>query len=200
MKKLIHSKAFIVISVLIVLIGTLAGLFTYQTRYGVKGYDITMWISEIEQEELDELIKYYSDPDDDTWVYFRTEDRFPSDIADDYREIYVFVDFENKSFLEYDITGCYIEYNGNESMLSYAYPFDVSVETLYSRVVSENVGCFMCLMYCPGMDDEAIAEHLKEYKITVYMSNRIAKNIKYSYDLSEHAVVTTPYNPYYGQE
>lgn len=200
MKKLIHSKAFIVITVLIVIIGILAGLFIYQTRYGVKGMDTTMWISKIEQESLDWCINSHSGTGDDGYAYFRTEDRFPSDNAEDYRKIYVFADFENKSFLDYNYVGCYMEYMGKESMICYALPFGGDGEYMKTREITEGIGLFMCVMYCPGMDDEEIAEHLKEYKLTLYMSNKLIKNVKYSYDMSEHAAVTTPYNPYYVEE
>lgn len=196
MHKLLRSRLFVFLFTGIGIFAILTGLFLHQTRFGISGSGTSLWLTTIEQGELDEYIEFHSDLSSDEFLFFRFDNRFPSKNADDYRKIYAYVNIKNSSLLEYNLYDCFIEYNGFDPLVSFVIPFSDIV--FNANTNNEYVSCCMFLMYCPEMDDEQIKKHIQEYQITLYLYNDVFKDIKYVYNTNKHSIEILEKNPYYG--
>lgn len=193
MKRIFCSRLFIS-SVIIIFIGAaLFGIFMQQTRFGVSGLGMSLWMTDVEQADLDEYIAHYSDPSADDYLFLRA-DRFPSKDARDYQKIYVYVDLKNSSILDYSLYDSYVSYTGNDSCVSFAMTFGGDAITAMKR--NSYVSCCMLFAYCPGMSDAAIKEHFQDYEISLYLSNAVFEDLKYVYNVDKHPLSVLSKNPF----
>lgn len=196
MKRIFRSRIFVIISIGVCVCAILTGLFLHQTRFGVVANSTSLWITQIEQEELNEYIEFYSDPAADDFLFFRSNNRFPSNDADDYRKVYVYVDFKNRSIIDYNLYDCYIEFQGSEPQASFALPF--SGKNLSANNNNKYISCCMFLMYCPEKNDSDFKDLIQEYSFTIYLQNVIFKDIKYIFDPAKYPIHILADNPYVG--
>ena len=194
MKRIVCSRLFKCCVIAIFVGASLFGMFIHQTRFGVSVSGMSLWMTNVEQAELDEYIAHYSDPSADDYLFLRADERFPSKDAGDYRKIYVYVDLKNSSFLDYSLYDSYVSYAGNNSNVSFAITF--GGDKMKAGTRNSYVSCCMLFTYCPGMSDTKIKDHLQDYEISLYLSNAVFKDLKCVYDVGKHSLSVLSKNPY----
>lgn len=182
------NKKLIILVSLLTAFAILFGAFFLQVYRGVFITQFSYLIQDVEQEELEFYMEYYS-TDEDTFIYFDNEERFPSGKAEDYRKIILYADICNFSILHYMRTDCFMHDYINDSYFSFAIPSDAVYWRIerFSKALKTPIGAL--LIYSADIDEDYILYCIKNLTVDNYFSNMLFKDIKYRSNLKNKKVV-----------
>lgn len=189
------KKWILIILVAIFTIASLSVLFVQQSKHGIYLNGFSYLMRDVEQLELDDYIENCSDIDDDTFLYLRNENRFPSKNAKDYREIVLYADFKNRSLLEYTLYDSYISDVTEDSIVCFAIT-NTSGDTIGSMTNEKYVPVITLFVYVGDSELTKIENNLDNLVIDTYFYNKLFKNNKYTYSLADEKIEQLSKNPY----
>lgn len=194
-----HNKSGIKIVVIVAVVALLVGIFFQQAKHGIKVDNFTYLIKEVEQIALDDYIKTCSDLNDEQFLYLRYDNRFPSENADDYREIAIYANIHNSSLLNYTLYDSYISDAEKNSIVCFAITNDFQEKV--KPMSNENYVYLMNLFVYIGdkkdmNEDEYIKDNIKNWNIDAYFFNKLFKNNKYTCTLADEKTEQLSANPY----
>lgn len=189
------KKRFLIIIVVILSITLVSALFVQQTKQGVSLNGFSYLIRDVDQLELNDYIENCSDENNDDFLYLRTENRFPSKNAKDYREIVLYADFKSRSLLEYTLYDSYISDVTEDSVVCFAIT-NTSGDTIGSMTNEKYVPVITLFVYVGDNELTKIENNLDNLVIDTYFYNKLFKNNKYTYSLADEKIEQLSKNPY----
>ena len=182
------NKKLIILVSLLIAFAILFGAFFQQVYKGVFITQFSYRIQDVEQEELDMFMEYYS-TDEDTFIYFDNEERFPSANAEDYKWINLYADISNFSILNYMRTNCFMHDYIENSNFCFAIPGDAAYWRVerFSKELKTPIGSL--LIYSANIDEDYILYCIRNLTVDNYFCNLLFKNIKYRSNLKNKKIV-----------
>ncbi len=189
------KKWFLIIIVVVLSVALVSALFVQQSKQGISLKGFSYLIRDVEQLELNDYIENCSDENNDDFLYLRTENRFPSKNAKDYREIVLYADFKNRSLLEYTLYDSYISDVTEDSIVCFAIT-NTSGDTIGSMTNEKYVPVITLFVYVGDSELTKIENNLDNLVIDTYFYNKLFKNNKYTYSLADEKIEQLSKNPY----
>ena len=150
---------------------------------------------DVEQLELDDYIENCSDIDDDTFLYLRNENRFPSKDANDYQKIVIYADIKNISFLDYTLYDSYISDINEDSIVCFAIT-NTSGDAIDLMSNEKYVPIITLFVYIGDKETVDIEANMDSWVIDTYFYNNLFRNNKYTYILADEKIEQLSKNPY----
>lgn len=189
------NKKLIILGSVLTVIALLFGVFIFQVYRGVQIKDFSYLIKDVDQEELDFYIECYS-TDEETFIYFDNEERFPSANAEDYKRIILYADMSNFSILHYMRTDCFMHDYIENSNFCFAIPNNVAYYKIERFSEEPKVPIGTLLIYCADLDENEIRNCIKNLTVDNYFDNMLCGNIKYRSSLKSENLAALSENPF----
>ena len=189
------NKKLIILGSVLTVIALLFVVSILQVYRGVHIKNFSYLIEEVEQEELEFYMDYYS-TDEDTFIYFDNEERFPSANAEDYKLIILYADISNFSFLHYMRTDCFMHDYLKNSNFSFAIPSNVVYYKIERFSKEPKIPIGSLLIYCADLDKNDILNCIKNLTVDNYFTNTLFDNIKYRTNLKNEDLIALSENPF----
>ena len=182
-----NKKLIILVSILIAF-AILFGAFFLQVYRGVFITQFSYLIQDVEQEELDMYMESYS-TDEETFIYFDNEERFPSANAEDYKWVILYADISNYSILHYMRTDCFMHDYIKNSNFCFAIPSNAVLYKIERFSKEPKIPIGSLLIYSADIDEDYILYCIKNLTVDNYFSNMLFKDIKYRSNLKSKKIV-----------
>lgn len=182
-----NKKLIVLVSLLAAITILFAALFQ-QVYGGVHITQFSYLIQDIEQEELEMYMEYYS-TDEDTFIYFDNEERFPSANAEDYKWITLYADMSNFSILHYMRTDCFLHDYRENSNFSFAIPGNVAYYKIERFSKEPKIPIGSLLIYSADLDENDILNCIKNLTVDNYFTSMLFDGIKYRSNLKNKKIV-----------
>ena len=189
------NKKLIILGSMLTVIALLFVVSIFQVYRGVHIKNFSYLIEDVEQEELEFYMDYYS-TDEDTFIYFDNEERFPSVNAEDYKRIILYADISNFSFLHYMRTDCFMHDYLKNSNFSFAIPSNVVYYKIERFSKEPKIPIGSLLIYCADLDKNDILNCIKNLTVDNYFTNTLFNNIKYRTNLKNEDLIALSENPF----
>ena len=189
-----NKKRIILVSLLTV-IALLFGTLFIQIYRGVHIDEFSYLTEDVEQEELDFYIEYYS-TDKETFIYFDNKERFPSEKAEDYRKIILYADISNFSILHYMRTDCFMHDYIENSNFCFAIPSNVAYYKIERFSKEPKIPIGTLLIYSADLDENEIRNSIKNLTVDNYFANKLCGDIKYRSNLKSENLIALSENPF----
>ena len=189
-----NKKRIILVSLLIVIALLISTLFI-QIYRGVHINEFSYLIEDVDQEELDFYIECYS-TDDEIFIYFDNEERFPSEKAEDYRKIILYADICNFSILHYMRTDCFMHDYIENSNFCFAIPNDAVYCKIERFSKEPKIPIGTLLIYSADLDENEIRNSIKNLTVDNYFTNDLCDDIKYRSNLKSENLIALSEKPF----
>ena len=189
------NKKLIILGSVLTVIALLLGAFALQVYRGVHIKDFSYLIKDVDQEELDFYIECYS-TDEETYIYFDNEERFPSANAEDYKRIILYADICNFSILHYMRTDCFMHDYIENSSFCFAIPSNAVYCKIERFSEEPKVPIGTLLIYCADLDEKEIRNCIKNLTVDNYFTNNLCGDIKYRSNLKSENLIALSENPF----
>ena len=189
------NKKLIIFVSLLAAFAILFGAFFLQVYRGVFITQFSYLIQDVEQEELEFYMEYYS-TDEDTFIYFDNEERFPSAKAEDYKRIILYAYISNFSILHYMRTDCFMHDYINNSNFCFAIPSNVAYYKIERFSKEPKIPIGTLLIYSADLDENEIRNSIKNLTVDNYFTNMFIDNIKYRTNLKNEDLIALSENPF----
>ena len=189
------KKWILIILVTIFTIASLSVLFVQQSKHGIYLNGFSYLMRDVEQLELDDYIENCSDIDDDTFLYLRNENRFPSKDANDYQKIVIYADIKNISLLDYTLYDSYISDINEDSLVCFAIT-NTSGDAIDLMSNEKYVPIITLFVYIGDKETVDIEANMDSWVIDTYFYNNLFRNNKYTYILADEKIEQLSKNPY----
>ena len=191
---MINKKLIILVS-LLTAFAILFGAFFLQVYRGAFITQFSYLIQDVDQEELDFYIECYS-TDEDTFIYFDNEERFPSAIAEDYKRITLYADISNFSILHYMRTDCFMHDYLKNSNFCFAIPSNAVLYKIERFSKEPKIPIGTLLIYSADLDENEIRNSIKNLTVDNYFTNMFIDNIKYRTNLKNEDLIALSEIPF----
>lgn len=189
------NKKLIILVSLLIAFAILFGAFFLQVYRGVFITQFSYLIQDVDQEELDFYIECYS-TDEDTFIYFDNEERFPSAKAEDYKRITLYADISNFSILHYMRTDCFMHDYLKNSNFCFAIPSNAVFYKIERFSKEPKIPIGTLLIYSADLDENEIRNSIKDLTVDNYFTNMFIDNIKYRTNLKNEDLIALSENPF----
>lgn len=189
------NKKLIILVSLLIAFAILFCAFFQQVYRGVLITQFSYLIQDVDQEELDFYIECYS-TDEDTFIYFDNEERFPSAKAEDYKRIILYADISNFSILHYMRTDCFMHDYLKNSNFCFAIPSNVAYYKIERFSKEPKIPIGTLLIYSADLDENEIRNRIKDLTVDNYFTNMFIDNIKYRTNLKNEDLIALSEIPF----